>query len=75
MVNHLTFEELLEFNSIGKDGANSDFARAVATHVRTCKACRLALSAIQSTEETVRGYSRREVHNAPTRVEEKRTLR
>ncbi len=75
MVNHLTFEELLEFNSIGKDVANSDFARAVTTHVRACKQCRRALSAIQSTEDTIRGYSKREVHTAPTYVEEKRTLR
>ena len=75
MVNHLTFEELLEFNSIDENSAKSDFARVVATHVRNCKQCRLALSAIQSTEDTVRGYSKRKVQTAPTRVEEKRTLR
>ena len=51
MLKHLTFEELLEFNAMTYDDTRaSDLASRVTSHIRTCKRCLDALSAVQSTE-------------------------
>lgn len=54
MVEHLTFEELLEFNSLTyNEIMTGTLATRVTSHVRVCKKCRTALMAIQNTEQAI----------------------
>ena len=54
MVEHLTFEELLEFNAMTYEEATmGTLAPRVTSHVRKCAECRTALYAIQRTEEKI----------------------
>lgn len=71
MVNHLTFEELLEFNSMNYDEARTgELPARVTTHLRTCAECRKALSAVQNADAVISRYARREY--APEKTVEKR---
>ena len=54
MVEHLTFEELLEFNAMTLTEMKAgDLASRVTSHIRTCKECRAALSSMQRAEEKI----------------------
>ena len=59
MVEHLTFEELLEFNSLTySEITTGELAPRVSSHIRVCKKCRTALRAIQNTEESISAADR-----------------
>lgn len=54
MVEHLTFEELLEFNAMTYEEATKGaLAPRVTSHVRECNECRTALFAIQRAEDKI----------------------
>ncbi len=54
MVEHLTFEELLEFNAMTYEELTmGTLAPRVTSHVSVCEKCRLALTAIQKAEEKI----------------------
>ncbi|MBR5448995.1 MAG: hypothetical protein IKV43_03315 [Clostridia bacterium] len=54
MVTHLTFEELLEFNSMTlTEMKTGDLASRVTSHIRSCKQCRDALTCMQRAEDKI----------------------
>lgn len=54
MVEHLTFEELLQFNAMTyEELTTGTLAARVTSHVRACGKCRAALTAVQKTEERI----------------------
>ena len=54
MVEHLTFEELLEFNAMTPTEMKAgDLASRVTSHIRSCKQCRDVLTCVQKTEEKI----------------------
>lgn len=55
MVEHLTFEELVEFTSKNsEDFQKSSLACRVVGHIRSCQSCRSMLAAMQDTLEILR---------------------
>ncbi len=59
MVEHLTFEELLEFNALTYEEATTGkLAPRVTAHVRDCAECRTLLSAIQNAEDKISAVNR-----------------
>ena len=66
MVEHLTFEELLEFNAMTLTEAKTgDLASRVTSHIRTCKDCRKALSCMQRAEDKIAASAVRKVRVRP----------
>ncbi|MBQ2793162.1 MAG: hypothetical protein IJF05_00505 [Clostridia bacterium] len=54
MVEHLTFEELLQFNAMTyKEARGSVLSARVSTHVRDCAECRAVLAVMQSAEDRI----------------------
>lgn len=66
MVEHLTFEELLEFNVMTfTEAKTGDLASRVTSHIRTCQECRAALSRIQTVEEKIAASAVKRVRVRP----------
>lgn len=54
MTEHLTFEELVEFNSLGLcELKESELSARVTAHIRACRECREALAVIQNATEAM----------------------
>ncbi len=57
MTEHLTFEELIEFNSLGLSELKAcELSLRVTAHVRSCRECRDALAVIQNAEEALAAH-------------------
>lgn len=69
MVAHLTFEELLEFNSLNySEAVSGELASRVTTHIRTCGECRQALYAIQCADAAIAASTDKRVAVNPVRI-------
>ena len=66
MVEHLTFEELLEFNAMTLTELRAgDLASRVTSHIRTCKQCREALACMQRAEDKIAASAAKKVCAKP----------
>ncbi len=70
MVEHLTFEELLQFNAMTyEEATKGTLAPRVTSHVRACKECRTALVAIQGAEDKISAVDKAKTVTAEKRRE------
>ena len=75
MVEHLTFEELLEFNAMNyAEAREGTLAARVSTHIRTCAECRRALAAMQNIDAVISGYAKKSAEREGSTAKRKERL-